>query len=211
MVRGGGPSTPFGACSGKGVDGRARPGHDAGYRDTRSIGIAVSGAPASGTLPPVTGYIGIVVSRAPASGTLRRVAEAAGAPAVTGLIPYPHACSAAIASGAHSSKIPRLVFCPTASRVAVAASRMRRPSGAPGRQSSGADTSALRTKSSTVMRWPGAWTCTFPGLGAASSSRQASTNAAAIFTATPPATPWPADRPWTAGRRSAAPSSPASS
>src|SRR5262249_34086401 len=57
-------------------------------------------------------------------------------------------------------------------------SRMRSPTGAPGRQSGPEAASALARKSSTLMPWPAAWMCTLPGFSAWSSSRQAAMKAA---------------------------------
>src|ERR1700674_3061220 len=89
-------------------------------------------------------------------------------------------CSAAAARGAHSRMMPRLVLWPTAARAASTAAKMRRPTRAPGTVSGAAAASALRRKSSGVLRPAGDRTCTFPGLGASSSSRQEAANAAAM-------------------------------
>ncbi len=52
--------------------------------------------------------------------------------------------------------MPRLVFCPTAARVAATPASTRAPIPAPARARPSAETSALRAKSATSIRCPAA-------------------------------------------------------
>ncbi len=94
--------------------------------------------------------------------------------------PSSRGSSAAAASGAHNRRMPRLVLQPAAVTEASTARRMRVPTFAPAAATQGAAASALASNWATSMPCPPACTCTFPGLSAASSARQAARNSSAM-------------------------------
>ena len=76
--------------------------------------------------------------------------------------------------------MPRLVLVPTAARVASTAPQDARAHPRAGRRSGPGRGLRAADEVAAVIRWPSAKTCTLPGFGASSSSRQAATNAAAM-------------------------------
>src|SRR5262249_60874058 len=89
--------------------------------------------------------------------------------------------SAAAARGSQSKIIPRFVLVLTADAVASTAPRIRAPTLWPLTVSGPEAAAALRLKSLTSKRRSLAKTWPFPGFGAPSSSRQASSKAPAIW------------------------------